>query len=223
MKAFSALLGLTASDERGFSLVEIMTAVGIIGVLTAIAIPNYKSYIMNAHRQEAKIGLSSLYIAESTHQNQFKSYTSCLSHAGYIPDGASRFYALGFASAASSGATCGGLTATTPGGTSLVRGMVVCNLYSPGSSLRDGLPACATGGLAGTGNTVLSTYENQYDATQRKDSGTAYAANSDFAGTGLGLAGFSAKAVGNIGSSGTAIDVWMIDQTKTLTQTINAN
>lgn len=39
------------SSQSGFTLVEIMIVVGIIGVLAAIAIPQYRSYITQAKHQ----------------------------------------------------------------------------------------------------------------------------------------------------------------------------
>lgn len=43
--------------KKGFSLVEIMTAVGVIGALAAIALPNFVSYRKNS---QAKVCLGNL-------------------------------------------------------------------------------------------------------------------------------------------------------------------
>jgi type IV pilus assembly protein PilE len=42
----------------GFSLMELMAALAIIAVLTAIAIPNYTAYLARGKRSEARAGLS---------------------------------------------------------------------------------------------------------------------------------------------------------------------
>jgi type IV pilus assembly protein PilE len=42
-----------ASGMRGFSMVEIVVVIAIVGLLAGIAIPSYRNYILRAHRSEA--------------------------------------------------------------------------------------------------------------------------------------------------------------------------
>lgn len=43
--------------SRGFTLIEVMVVVAVIGILTAIAIPSFAEYVRRSHRTDARTGL----------------------------------------------------------------------------------------------------------------------------------------------------------------------
>ncbi|MGJ7486762.1 type IV pilin protein [Variovorax sp. LT2P21] len=45
------------SPPFGFTLIEVMIVVAVIGILTAIALPSYQEYVRRGHRAEARAGL----------------------------------------------------------------------------------------------------------------------------------------------------------------------
>lgn len=86
----------------GFTLVELMIVVAIIGVLSAVAVPNFQKYQAKAKTSEAKVQLAAAYTAEQAFFGDFGIYHSCLDYMGYNPadEKASRYYAIGFNDAA---------------------------------------------------------------------------------------------------------------------------
>ncbi len=84
--------------QDGFTLVELMVVVAIIGLLSAVAIPNFKKYQAKAKVSEAKLQLSGLYMAMTSFFSDFNTYAGCLSYMGYNPatEKTSRFYGVGF-------------------------------------------------------------------------------------------------------------------------------
>lgn len=81
----------------GFTLVELMVVVAIIGLLSAVAIPNFKKYQAKAKMSEAKLQLSAIYTAESSFYSDFNIYHNCLTYMGFDPgpEAANRYYAVG--------------------------------------------------------------------------------------------------------------------------------
>jgi len=62
-------------NMKGFSLLELMVAVVIIGILAAIAIPNYNAYMVKTRRSTAKSELQNLANAMERHYTTTNSYT----------------------------------------------------------------------------------------------------------------------------------------------------
>ena len=97
MKTFKSQL--LKQQQAGFTLVELMVVVAIIGVLSAVAIPNFRTYQAKAKTSEAKLQLAAIYSALTSLHSDYDSYGTCLAYAGYNGPGAQNYYAIGVAGA----------------------------------------------------------------------------------------------------------------------------
>lgn len=97
------------NNQAGFSLVELMVVVAIIGILASLAIPSIGKYMAKARQSEAKTQLSSLYTAEKAFFAEYTAYDSRFGAIGYSPEGKLRynvgFSAAGFVATAANGYT----------------------------------------------------------------------------------------------------------------------
>jgi prepilin-type N-terminal cleavage/methylation domain-containing protein len=63
------------SDERGFTLMELMVVIVIVAILAAVAVPLYINYVKDAQRTEAKGAIGAVITAEQAYYQQRGSYT----------------------------------------------------------------------------------------------------------------------------------------------------
>jgi type IV pilus assembly protein PilA len=106
------------NGARGFTLIELMIVVAIVGILAAVAIPNFMTYQAKARQSEAKVILGGAFIAATTvmYGQNGTFVIADINELGFSPTGNPK-YSYWFAIGGTPGtptAFPGGSTATAP-------------------------------------------------------------------------------------------------------------
>lgn len=79
--------------QKGFSLIEVMVVVAIIGILAAIAMPSYQSYVVKGNRAAAQAFMMDVASREKQYLLDARAYTNSLVTLGVTaPTEVSRNY-----------------------------------------------------------------------------------------------------------------------------------
>lgn len=78
------------TNKKGFTLIELMIVVAIIGILAAIAIPNFLAYQCKAKQAEAKSALGNVRTSQEAYRAEQDTYGS-LANIGWSASGNTRY------------------------------------------------------------------------------------------------------------------------------------
>ncbi|MBL4826880.1 MAG: prepilin-type N-terminal cleavage/methylation domain-containing protein [Spongiibacteraceae bacterium] len=71
-------------QANGFSLVEILIVMAIIGIIAAVATPSYQAYVMKSSRSEAYAALNEIMQAQERFAADNGTYSTDLTDLGYL-------------------------------------------------------------------------------------------------------------------------------------------
>lgn len=188
---------MNLKSARGFSLVELMIVVAIIGILAAIAIPNFQRFQAKSRQAEARANLSAIYAAQKAFNAEWQQFFGDFDEIGYRPEGAFRF-AHGF------GASTAMSPASYTGAIGAGAAAVALNTFTA-----YGGAGCGANILPATVAASMCGVETMFAA----GGGTLAAA--DLAGADVMATTFDAVAAGNIDDD-VAKDYWSIDENKAI-------
>jgi type IV pilus assembly protein PilA len=77
--------------QKGFTLIELMIVVAIIGILAAIAIPNFIKFQARSKQSEAKANLKAIFTAQKAYFQEKDKYSSLTGEAGFSPERNNRY------------------------------------------------------------------------------------------------------------------------------------
>lgn len=70
--------------QQGFTLIELVIVIAIVGILSSIAMPLYRDYVVRTNRTEAKTALAAVALAQERYYSANNTYSTTLASLGTV-------------------------------------------------------------------------------------------------------------------------------------------
>src|SRR5256886_9171498 len=139
--------------SRGFTLIELMIVVAIIGILAAIAIPNFIKFQARSKQSEAKANLKAIFTAQKAFFQEKDRFSTLTGEVGFEPERNNRYaYFLTNSGTIEPRTTAGLVQATTFTG-------VAVDVFKYGTPLDPAYAATACSPAAGLPGTPATPFD----------------------------------------------------------------
>jgi len=174
--------------RRGFTLIELMVVVAIIGLLAAIAIPNFLKYQLKSRQSEARTNLSAIRTSEVAFNAEHGCYMAISSYGAVAPAAGTKSSGVSWA----------------PGPPPSGAGTFFCSAPPGSGASAVSLGSFSDMGYESSGNVfyryAVDNLANGVGVVSSACNGTSAAAGTD---VGVGNNGFRATAAANLDGDGT--------------------
>jgi type IV pilus assembly protein PilA len=147
---------LKPRGQQGFTLIELMIVVAIIGILAAIAIPNFLRYQAKSRQAEARTNLGGIFVAETSYYGETSTYGSLQQIGFSLAGAASNRYTYRSGAAAPTG----GASTNTNGLDQINAGVGNITQFTGAVGAARNFDSTAVGALAGFTATASANLDN---------------------------------------------------------------